>query len=496
MLGGLDIGTTGCKIVVYDNDGTFCCRFYRKYPVTRSQRGHEISADVVWKAVKEILRDAACRCPDIAAIGITGFGEAFACLDERDRPLFPIMLNTDARGTEECCELVSVLGKEALERITGLVPHGMYSISKILWIKKHRPEIYGKIRRILTMQDYIVYMLTGNAVIDYSQASRTMCFDIQKLRWSGEILCASGVEEKLFAVPVPAGTAAGTVRAGLTEELGFRNAVLILPAGHDQVAASVGAGVFETGSATDGCGTVQCMTPVYEGIPEGDAMIRGHYAVVPYVFPGKYVTYAFSYTGGALISWFVSQMAKGEEEAARKQGISVYELLEQGMKDEPTGILVLPHFAGAATPYMDQTSKGAITGLTLEHTTSDLYRAVLEGITYEMKLNMEYLRDAGICPRKLHATGGGAASRAWLQMKADILECPIISVGNYEAGAVGCVMMAGIAKGLFSNLKEAAEIMVAEREKYEPRPEKQEAYRKQYDRYRNLYQGLRSFGLI
>ena len=212
---------------------------------------------------------------------------------------------------------------------------------------------------------------------------------------------------------------------------------------------------------------------------------------MPYVLPGKYVTYAFSYTGGALISWYIGQMAKDEKRQAEELGTSAYEVLEQGMKDEPTGILVLPHFAGAATPYMDMGAKGAVIGLTVEHTTSDLYRAMMEGVVYEMMLNMEYLQKAGIQPEKLRATGGGASSEVWMQMKADVLNIPITSLGSAEAGAAGCAMMAGIAVGVFEDLEEAARKLISEKKTYYPRKEQHEIYRKHYERYRQVYQAVR-----
>lgn len=151
-----------------------------------------------------------------------------------------------------------------------------------------------------------------------------------------------------------------------------------------------------------------------------EVMTAGNYAVVPYVIPGKYVCYAFSYTGGALIQWCVDTMAKKEKETARKQGVSVNELLERE-SESPTGLLVLPHFAGAATPYMDTESKGAVLGLTTATTAADIYRGCMEGVVYEMVLNLESLRGSGIHFQMLHATGGGARSAEWMQMKADML---------------------------------------------------------------------------
>lgn len=491
MLGGIDIGTTGCKITVYGNDGTFLYRAYRDYPVSRSSKEHEINAEAIWSSVKEVIADAASGYRRITAIGVTSFGESCVLLDSGDRPVRPVMLYTDPRGAEECEELVRKLGSDRIEKTAGVKPHSMYSLPKVMWIQKNCPGEYEKTRRILMMEDYVIYLLTGNAVIDYSLASRSMAFDIRKLQWSDEIFAAAGVDKGLFSTPVISGTGAGCVKAELAKELGLGQDVLIVPVGHDQVAAAIGSGVFEMDCAVDGAGTVECITPIYEGIPEGNAMGKGNYAVVPYVLPGKYVTYAFSYTGGALISWYVNQLAKGEKVLAKEQGKSVYSILEQGMKDAPTGILVLPHFAGAATPYMDSGSKGAVIGLTVEHTASDLYRAMMEGVAYEMMLNMEYLEKAGICPKKLRAVGGGAASEVWMQIKADILNLPIISLGSAEAGAAGCAMMAGVAAGIFEGLEEAARAMITEKKTYYPREVQHRAYRKLYEGYRKVYEAVR-----
>jgi xylulokinase len=318
-----------------------------------------------------------------------------------------------------------------------------------------------------------------------------MGFDISRLQWSEEIFRAAGIDRRLFSEPVISGTCAGRVKPELARELGLKEDILIVPVGQDQVAAAIGSGVFETDTAVDGAGTVECITPVYEGIPQNAVMGEGGYAIVPYILPGKYVTYAFSYTGGALISWYIDQMAKAEKEQAKAAGKTVYEILEQEMKDEPTGILVLPHFAGAATPYMDVGAKGAVVGLTVGHTTADLYRAMMEGVVYEMMLNMEHLEAAGIHPKRLRATGGGASSKVWMQMKADMLNLPITSLGSAEAGAAGCAMMAGIAAGVFKDLKEASQALITEKATYYPRKEQHEAYQKHYERYRKLYDAVR-----
>lgn len=491
-IAGLDIGTTGCKCTVFDREGHLLGKAYRDYPVHRAVGGHEIDISAMMDGVYAVLSEMASQYPDIGGIGVTSFGETFVCVDGAGEPLHPAMLYTDPRGREECLELVQKMGEKKIAEITGLRPHEMYSISKIMWLKRNKPEVLETAKHILLMEDYVVFRLTGAAQIDYSLATRTMAFDIRKLRWSGEILEAAGVDERLLSVPVPTGTIAGKLLAAAAEKTGLKSDTQVVSVSHDQVSAAVGAGAFDASVAVDGAGTVECLTPVYDDIPDINVMYQGYFSVVPYVIPGKYVAYAFSYTGGALIQWCVDTLAKEEKRIAKEQGISVNEFLEHVYaSEEPSGLLVLPHFAGAATPYMDTGSKGAVLGLTAATTVADIYRGCMEGVVYEMYLNMQALRQSGICFDRIHATGGGAHSREWMQMKADVLNIPITSLKTVDAGTVGSAMLTGIAVGLFKDLDDAALHMVEKTESYEPRPEMHKKYMEIYKRYEKVYQAVR-----
>lgn len=495
-IAGLDIGTTGCKCTVFDEQGRYLDKAYRDYPVRRAVGGHEIDISTVMDGVCDAIRSMAGKYPDIAGIGVTSFGETFVCADETGRPLHPAMLYTDPRGQEECRELTEKLGEKKIAAVTGLRPHEMYSISKIMWVKKHLPEVYRASKRFFLMEDYVVYHLTGKAQIDYSLAARTMAFDIRNLCWSREIFEAAGIDVDKMSRVVPTGTEAGTVTAAAASRTGLRQDTKVISVSHDQVAAAVGAGAFDGSVAVDGAGTVECLTPIYDGLPDLDVMYQGYFSVVPYVVPGKYVAYAFSHTGGALIQWCVDTLAKKEKELAKEQGISVNEYLEKAYEEKnggncPSGLLVLPHFAGAATPYMDTGSKGAVLGLTTETTEADIYRGCMEGVAYEMYLNLQALEGSGLRFEKLHATGGGARSRIWMQMKADVLNLPITALKTAEAGTVGSAMLTGIAIGLFQNLTDAAAHMVEETITYRPRQEMHEKYMQIYEKYKKVYQAVR-----
>ena len=478
-LGGLDVGTTGCKISVYDENGNYASNFYCEYDSKRDSEGHEIDCGVILESVKKVLCQASKEYK-LEALGVTSFGETFAMLDENDNILYPGLLYTDHRGYEECREFAKKFGEDKLTHITGVKVHSMYGLAKILWLKKNEAEIYGKTKRILQMCDFICYSLTGNAIIDYSLAARTQCFDIRNKCWCDEIVDMAGIDKNLFATPVKTGTVAGEIKESICRELGIEGGIKIVCGCQDQIAAAVGCGILKSGNAVDGTGTVECITPVFDKVPENPQIYEDRYSVVPYAIDGTYVCYAVSYTGGAAIKWFRDNIS------AEKS----YKVLDSLVKDEPSGILVMPHFAGSGNPYMDIHSKACFIGLTLEHNNSDLYKALMEGVTYDMLVNLEGLEKAGIHPEKLYATGGGAASDVWLQIKADILNRPICTLKAKEAGACGICMIAGTAIGLYKDLEEAKCVFVKEDKVFTPNPEKAKKYAKLYNAYRQIYTAL------
>lgn len=490
LLAGLDIGTTGCKIAVYSANGEYLGKVYQDYPVQRTTSEHEVDAKAISDAVMSVIKKAAARYPEIGGIGVTSFGETFVLLDEMDEPLLPAMLYTDPRGGTECDRIAELVGTQNIIRQTGVSPAPMYSLPKLLWVKENRPEIWCRVKRICLMEDYIVYLLSGTAQIDYSLATRTMAFDIHRLRWAEEILDATGVDKGLLSTPVPTGTSAGSIRRQLAAELGLNERTQIVSISHDQVAAAVGSGVFDETCAVDGAGTVECITPVFENYDPLEMASSG-YAIVPYITPGKYVCYAFSFTGGALVDWYTKTLAGYAKQEAEKTRQDIHTILESGYADTPTGLLVLPHFAGAATPYMDPGSKGAIIGLSVENTQQDIYLGCMEGVVYEMRLNMDRLKEAGVAVNALRATGGGARSKLWMQMKADILNIPVTTLRSEEAGAAGSAMLVGVAVGVFANLEEAAKVMVVPMDTYYPRQNVHKRYESTYRRYTKVYNAVR-----
>ena len=468
-VGGLDIGTSGCKIVLYDEKGAFGGSYYKEYDVKRTSGLHEIDAEEIFASVCDILSQAAEQ--EIAAIAVTSFGETYTMLDEHDKPCAPSMLYTDPRGKDECLLLADTFGAEALAYKTGAAPHEMYSLPKIMWIKKHMPESFARAKHILLMQDYIVYMLSGVCQIDYSLAARTICFDLKKKCWDKELLEFCGIDEKLLSIPVPSGTIAKTIKPAIAEKLGLNPNLQIVSGCHDQIAAMTGANVFHCDEVMDGTGTVECVPVIMEEVPTDFSLYEKGYSIAPHI-NGKYACYVLSYAGGATLKWFRDNICN-----------KPYEELNKMLKDEPSDLMIMPHFAGAATPYMDNASKAVVIGLTFEHGIADIYRALMEGTAYEIRVNLELLKNYGITPNMLIATGGGANSDVWLQIKADVTGIPVTALDGKEIGGAGTAFLAGRAISMYPDKMKLFE----ERKRFYPNPETHAYYSKQFRKYQKIY---------
>lgn len=468
-VGGIDIGTTGCKISVYDENGVFVREAYSEYNVSRKNGLHEIDPEEILKSVKKVIKEAADET--LGAVAVTSFGETFVMLDENDKPCAPSMLYTDPRGGEQCKELVKRFGAENIAFKTGAKPHEMYSLPKIMWIKQNMPDSFKKAKYIMLMQDYIVYMLCGKRQIDYSLAARTLCFDQKNKCWDKEMLDFAGIDENMLSVPVPTGFVAQEAGGKVCSELGVSKNLKIINGAHDQIAAMCGAGIKTNDRVMDGTGTVECVPVLFENIPLDYSLFDMGYSFAPHP-NGGYACYVLSYTGGATLKWFKDNFSDLS-----------YEELNKRVKDEPTELLIMPHFAGAATPFMDSSSKAAVIGLTFEHTKYDIYKALMEGTAYEIALNLEILKEKGLAPKVVLATGGGAKSDVWLQIKADVLGLAVTALDCKEVGGAGTALMAGCGIGVFDE----STVLAKPRKTFYPDAERHKIYKDNLKKYKKIY---------
>ena len=479
---GLDIGTTTCKCAVISEAGQKLAEASAEYGVVREGGQASLDCARLLNAVKSIIKTCAESTREkIEAVCVSSFGETFVSVDAKGEPLADAMLYTDRRGEKEAEELQKHGGRFAA--IAGVRPHQMYGLAKMAYIKRGQPELYKSAHKFLQIHDYIIYSLCGEAATDYSMAARTMAFDIRKKIFSGELLDLVGIASDKLPKPLPSGTVVGKIIPSVAAELGLNKDCLVVTGGHDQVCAAVGAGVLERGTGVDGMGTVECITPFFEKPFTDENLYSMGYACVPYVLPDTYVTYAFIYTGGALSQWYRNNFLTHEINTYS----DIFAHLSQNLKKKPTGIFVLPHFAGAATPYMDADSVGAIVGLNLETDKYAMYQAVLEGATYEMMLNREKLESAGVGIKRLFAVGGGSRSDEFLQLKADMMGVPITRVLNAEGGINGTAMLAAVALGKYKTLQTAAKAFVRYERTFEPDLKLTAAYKELFGKYKRIY---------
>ena len=487
---GLDVGTTGCKCTIFDAEGNICSYAYREYNIISPGTGlFELNPEEVWDAVRFVIGTSVKkhRGEEVTALCISSFGESAVPVDRQGKVLYNSILYTDTRGSLQCEQLKYAMGLQNIMELTGVHAHPMYTINKVKWFKDNMPEIYKATWKFMLFEDFILFRLGNTAVIDYSLASRTMAFNVTKKAWEDTIFNAAGIDRDIFSCVAASGTIIGTVSREIADELGLPAGVKLVTGGHDQVCAAIGGGIIKEGRAIDGIGTVECITPAFDSPVVNKYMLDNNFACVPHAKEGMYVTYAFNFTGGSLLKWYRNNFAVAEMLEAQKSGENAYSILDSKAAKQPTDILVLPHFSGAGTPYMDIAAKGAIIGLSFDVTPGQLYRALLEGVTYEMMYNMECLGRAGVIINELRAVGGGAKSELWLQLKADILGKKVVTLNIDEAGTLGTAILAGTATGVYKSIEEAVDVLVKIKKEFVPDKKNHEIYLGNYEKYKKIY---------
>lgn len=493
---GIDVGTSGCKATVVDCDGGVLGRGYQEYAVDRHPNGWaELDANMIWAAVQKVVAQAVHESGsegDIAAISVSSFGETVVPIARDGRIIGPGILYYDPRGADEAKALEEDLGRTAILESVGVESHPMYSICKIAWIKKHQPELFERVWKFLFFADLVLFKLGAEPATDYSLAARSMAFDVVSKQWSQAVLRSVGVDSDIFGKPVPAGACIGKISTRLATELGINENALLVAGGHDQACAALGAGAIREGIAVNGMGTVDCLTPCFSTPIINERMAGSFFACVPHVVPDRYVTYAFNFTSGSLLRWYRDNFAAEQVAEAKRRGVDPYQVIIEHAAREPSGLYVLPHFSGAATPYMDSNAVGAIIGLGLDSDPSKIIKAILEGIAFEMKVNMTHLRAAGVELTELRATGGLARSEVMLQLKADILGVKVSTLEVAEAGTMGVAILAGVAAGVYKDAEEGVERLAKVSRTYYPNTDVTRDYETRFEVYRRIYPAVRN----
>ena len=486
---GCDVGTTGTKAVVFDNDGNVLSSAYREYSLHTPQPGWaQLDPNEVGPAVETVVGEAARKSPQpVESVAFSALGEAVTPLDSSGRALDATLLSIDSRADKQAAALAKRIDPKRFFQITGHTLHPMLTINKLLWWRDVKPEVLGNTALFLGWQDLPAVRMGLPAKVDYSLASRTGLLDVRKKQWSPELLELAGIDPSRLPEPVPSGTVIGEIPTATCERLGLAKGCVLVAGGHDQPCAALGAGVTKPGLAVDGLGTVECITVAFSEPVTDDNMLAGNLNCMPHTVGGMYASLAFSFTGGSLLRWYRDNFAEAEKAEAARTGRDVYDVLVESAMTAKHPPFFLPHFIGSGTPYLDPHSKGIIAGLTLGTSRADMIRGILEGVAFEMRVNLEILAAAGIAPTELRCTGGGAKSGNWMQLKANLWGKRLCTLNASEGGALACAMLGAVAIGRFKDIRNAVERFVRVTGAFEPDMKEHARYSERYGVYRELY---------
>jgi xylulokinase len=491
---GLDVGTTGCKAIVFDSQGQIRGRSAREYSILTPQPlWAEQDAELVWHLAWSALKEAVAQAKDDPplALALSCQGEAVIPVDQAGRPLRPAILGMDTRTETENAWLTEQFGVEILFNRTGMPANTVNSLPKLLWLQRHEPELWQNSYKFLLYEDFFLRRLGGEAVISHCLASRTQLYDLAAGDWADDILTRCGIERERLARLAPVnGGVVGRLRTELAGELGLSNEVLLVSGGHDQACAALGSGIIRTGLAMVSTGTAEVVEVAMETPALAQALREGNISVYRHVVPDLFLAMTLNHSGGLSLRWYRDTLGRWEQEQAKATGQDAYDLLLAEAAPGPTGLLFLPHFSGSGTPVWDTSSKGAVLGLTFATTQATLAKALLEGLTFELRHNLDLLKAAGIPITELHAVGGGARSPLWLRLKADICQIPLRVPAVTEAACLGAALLAGVAAGVYPDVATAVAQTVHLQQRIEPQADSVTVYNEKYQLYRQVYPTL------
>jgi xylulokinase len=483
---GLDVGTSGCKAIAFDDRWNVLARSARRYELLRAgQDGYELEAETVWANLREAIAEVHARTGGkTGAVAVSALGDVIIPLDASGAPVRPCILDFDPRGKDEIRDFLNGFGETKLYHITGMPPIHINSLAKILWIKRNEPHVYRRVRRWATFEDYVLEKLSARAAVSYSMAARTMLFDIQRKTWSTDILAAAGLREGDLAEPVPSGEPIAELGGGAAAQLGFPAGAAACSGGHDMVCAAVGAGldVNDRRTALNIVGTMEAVIVLMKKPNLESEMLRHLYPCYPAW--NEYLSLSLNLTSGSVVDWyrdlFAGSRGAGQDDSAYA------ELLKDIDSGKPGELLLVPHFSGVCNPLFNPEARGFLYGLSLNTSTHDLAQGILEGLCYDLKSHVRGFREAGLPIGRLKVVGGGARSDAWLQLKANITGLEIVRSDIHDASAMGAAALCGKAVGLIDDPYKASALMGLKQTRFLPEPEAARRFEDRYSRYLSL----------
>ena len=481
---GIDVGTTGAQAVAVDEDGRVVATASSEYPLlTPRPQWTEQDPARWWDGVRDVLssaaRDVEVAGHAVAGVGLTGQMHGSVFLDGAGEVIRPALLWNDQRTAKQCEEITEAVGERRLVEITGNPALTGFQAPKVLWLRDEEPDAFARVEHVLLPKDYVRYRLSGRFATDASDAAGTLFLDLERRTWSGEILDALGVPASwlpdVFESPEPVGALAKDV----AEELGLPSDIAIAAGGGDNAAAAIGTGITRDGLMSSSIGTSGVLF-AHADTPAIDPSGRIH--AFCHAVPGKDCLLAVVLSAGGSLRWW--RDVTGAE----------YDTLVAEAERTPPGaegLVFLPYLTGERTPHLDPLASGVFLGLTARHSRGHMTRALMEGVLFALRNGLEIMRDLGVLPKEIRATGGGATSALWLRLQADMYGLPVHRLEIEEGAAYGAALLGHVAAGTFADVDEAASVVRTKPEVTEPDPRTIETYDALHGVYRSVYAPLR-----
>jgi len=493
-----DVGTTSDKAILVNLSGEIVSSAQENYDVQYPKpTWAEQSVETLWRAVckttRETLKKAGVSPEDVCGISFSAQFPSTILLDKEGKPLRPCIIWLDGRAESQAEWLQRTLGIEFIYERTGQVVCSKSVISRILWLKENEPTIFNKASKIIDLKDYIEYRLTGNFVTDWSCASQSAFFDIRRKEWVEE-LCET-IELSVDKLPELHSSidVIGEITDEGAKEIGLKKGTPVIAGGGDNACVAVGAGATREG------GTHLCVsTSAWIGVSSEKFILdpKKRLFTICHIDPRKWLYNVGIDTAGNCLSWFINELGEGIIRRARERGVSPYRELDIEAEDADAGsmdLFFVPYLFGGRASVLDSDIRGGFIGLTLNHKRSHMARAILEGIAYHFRWLVEALETLGFKIEKLNMVGGGALSKIWSQIFADVISRPVdLLKYPLESGALGAAYTTAVGLKIIRDIEEVDDL-VPKKMRITPNPANLTRYNRMYERFKALCLALTKF---
>lgn len=492
VLLGIDIGTSACKVAAFTQNGTVLAQASEPYPVYQPQPGWaEQDPDEWWDAVCRAVRrtlEQKIKPQEIVGIGIDGQSWSAVPVAKDKTVLCRTPIWMDTRAGDSCVKMKQAVDEHRLFEVSKNPLAPTYTMPKVLWYRDHRPQVYEKTVKILQSNGYIAFCLTGVLAQDYSQGYGWSCYDMARGEWNTELCAELGIKPSLLPELMPCHGIVGGVTKEAAVQTGLMQGTPVVAGGLDAACGALGAGVIRPKETQEQGGQAGGMSICADVCRANERLILSAHVV-----PGRWLLQGGTVGGGGAVRWYAEQFGAQERLAAHEKGTHVLAELDEGASRVAPGcdgLVFLPYLSGERSPIWNDRAKGVFFGIDYAKTRAHFARAVMEGVAFSLRHNLETAQAAGVSAGELRAMGGAANSALWTQMKADVTKKTVAVVSADTATALGAAILAGVGTGVYAGFEEAVEQTVNVRRIYRPNPSVYQAYDRNYGVYRSLYENL------